>query len=114
MLLSIKTKNCINAADFRNLSEMHNHLGGHDLGESIDLLICGRADNFRLQLFHQNSNHKEFQAKNMEALCDFAEFISNMVDIYISLVPPSFLHLNGGIFFSHGIDRGHCWKNCGD
>lgn len=66
---------CLYTEDFRNLHEMHEILCGDNLVGSVDPLLCGPQYNSHCQQDLQNSYQYMPNVKDMDAFCDFVEYV---------------------------------------
>lgn len=79
LLQAMKTVFCVYTDDFRNIDETHELQGGELMGKSANLLLCDALYNIRRQWDREYSNHEVFNAKDMDAFGDFAEYFLKSV-----------------------------------
>lgn len=73
----MKTVCVVHTEDFRSLHKTYELQSGGDLGESVDLLLCDPLYNVCRQNDNQNSDHDEFNQKDIEVFCNFVEYVLN-------------------------------------
>lgn len=77
LLEPMRTVCCVYTKTFRDQHETDEVQGAEHLDESVHLLLCNPPYNVRRQQNHQNSDHIEFNAKDMDVFYDFAEYVLN-------------------------------------
>lgn len=75
LLQAMRTVCYVYTEEFCNLHDTHNLQGGEDLGEDVNLILCDRSYNVRRQRKLLKSKHNAFKEKNMDALCNFANYV---------------------------------------
>lgn len=74
LLQAMRTTCCLSAEHSRNQHLTHELQDGGELGERADLLLCYHYY-VRRQKEFQNNDHDVFNAKYMDAFCNFVEYI---------------------------------------